>query len=332
MAESNIQLATGKKRFNRYTLINRFMLFALLLVELLIFSNLSPYFLTVKNFFAVGLNTSVLGIVAIGQTLCILGGDFDLSVGNTACFAGIMLGYLCSPQFSSFALPYGIALSIVLVAVAAVGLINGLLVTKFRISAFIATMSVNFILGGLIILICKGKSIIVNDPAFSAIGTTLLSPFKMPLPMILFVLLYILFALFLKNTIIGRRIFCMGGNKNAAHIAGINVTSTKIATFMISALCSGFAGIILASRMGAAQNSIGSNYAMESVAATVLGGTALSGGEGSMFGTFLGVLVTGMLSNGLIMIGVTQAWRDIATGLVLVIAIILQNITRSKRS
>lgn len=322
----------SKKSLNRYTLINRFMLFALLVVELIIFSSLSTYFLTVKNFFAVGLNTSVLGIVAIGQTLCILGGDFDLSVGNTACFAGILLGFLCSPDFGPLALPYIPALIIVLFAVICIGLINGILVTKLNISAFIATMSVNFILGGLIILICKGKSIIVNEPSFSAIGTTLVPPFKMPLPMILFVCLYIAFSLLMKNSIIGRRIFCVGGNKNAARIAGINVTRTKISTFVISALCSGFAGIVLASRMGAAQNSIGSNYAMESIAAAVLGGTALTGGEGSMLGSFLGVLVTGLLSNGLIMIGVSQAWRDIATGLVLVIAIVLQNITRNKKS
>lgn len=312
-------IKTGRQEF-----INRYVLAGLLLAELLVFSQLSPYFLTVKNIFAIGLNISVLGIVAIGQTLCILTSDFDLSVGNSTAFTGIMMGYF----FQNMGLGYIPSFLLAMIVAAAIGLINGLLITKLRISAFITTMATNFILGGMVMIVTQGQAIIVADPNFGVLGKTTLTGLKIPLPMVLFVVFFAVFALILKNTVFGRRIYCVGGNAQAARIAGIDITRVKIFTFMLSSSLAGFAGIVLASRMNASQISVGSTYGMESIAATVLGGTALTGGSGNMYGTFLGVLVTGILSNGLTMIGVNQAWRDIATGALLVLAIILQNTTK----
>ena len=145
--------------------------------------------------------------------------------------------------------------------------------------------------------------------------------------MIIFVILYIVFSLMLNNTVFGRHIYCIGGNSQSSRIAGINNDRVKIATYILSGVLAGFGGIMLSSRMAAAQISVGSTYGMESIAATVLGGTILAGGKGKVFGTFIGVLITGILSNGLTMLGLSQAWRDIATGLLLVFAIIMQNLT-----
>ena len=149
--------------------------------------------------------------------------------------------------------------------------------------------------------------------------------------MIVVIVFFGVFAWALKNTTFGRKLYCVGGNSQAARIAGINIHRIKILTFVLSSLLSGFAGIVLASRMSAAQISVGSTYGMESIAAAVLGGTALSGGTGTMIGSFIGVLVTSILSNGLTMIGISQAWRDIATGLLLIFAVILQNSTENKQ-
>ena len=306
-------------------MINRLILVILLAAEIIIFSILSPYFLTMKNIFSIGLNTSVLGIVAIGQTLCILTADFDLSVGGAACFTGIMFGFFASKA----GLPVVVALILAMAVACIVGLINGLLITKLHINAFITTMATNFMLGGLVQLVSGGQAILNNDPAYTFLGQTRLPGINVPLPMIIFVVFYIIMAFILKNTVFGRHIYCIGGNVEAARIAGINNVRVKNLTYMLSGAFAGFAGIILSSRMAAAQISVGSTYAMESIAGTVLGGTILAGGKGGLYGTLVGVLITGILSNGLTMLGLSTAWRDIATGLLLIFAIIMQNVTKN---
>lgn len=312
-----------KKRKISGEALNRYILIVLLAVELIAFSLLSPYFMTVKNIFAIGLNISVLGIVSIGQTLCILTSDFDLSVGNAAAFTGIMLGFF----FERMGIPYLPAFILAIGVAVLIGLINGLLITKLKINAFITTMATNFILGGMVLLVSNGTAILVSDDSFEALGKTTVTPLGIPLPVILLIVLYLVFAWFLKNTVTGRYIYCVGGNAEAARIAGINNHRVKIIAYILSAVLSGFAGIILSSRMSAAQLTVGSTYSMESIAATVLGGTILAGGKGKVLGTLVGVLITGILSNGLTMIGVSQAWRDMATGLLLIFAIIMQNTT-----
>ena len=315
----------GKQgRKGRGEMLNMYILVALLLVEILAFSILSEYFLTIKNIFAIGLNIAVLGIVAIGQTLCILTSDFDLSVGGAAAFTGIMMGFF----FQKMGFPYLLAFVLAMLVACLIGFINGILITKMQINAFITTMATNFMLGGMVLLVSGGQAILVSDNTFAILGQTTLTGIKVPLPMLILIVLYFGFAWFLKNTVFGRYIYCVGGNAESAKIAGINIHKVKIITYVMSGALSGFAGIVLASRMSAAQISVGSTYGMESIAGTVLGGTILAGGKGNMLGTFVGVLVTGILSNGLTMLGFSQAWRDIATGLLLIFAIIVQNLTK----
>lgn len=304
--------------------LNMYILTGLLVVEIIMFSLLSDYFLTVKNIFAIGLNIAVLGIVSIGQTLCILTSDFDLSVGGTAAFTGIMVGFF----FERMGLNYFVAFILAMLTACLVGLVNGILITKLKISAFITTMATNFMLGGMVLLVSGGQAILVSNPAFTFLGQTTLTGIKIPLPMLILIILFVIFAWLLKNTVFGRYIYCVGGNAESARIAGIQIDQVKIVTYVMSGALSGFAGILLASRMSASQISVGSTYGMESIAGTVLGGTILAGGKGNMLGTFVGVLVTGILSNGLTMLGFSQAWRDIATGLLLIFAIIVQNLTR----
>ena len=305
--------------------LSMYILVALLLVEIITFSLLSDYFLTIKNIFAIGLNIAVLGIVSIGQTLCILTSDFDLAVGGTAAFTGIMIGFF----FERMGLNYIVSFALAMIVACLIGMVNGLLITKVKINAFITTMATNFMLGGMVLLVSGGQAILTSKPSFVVLGQTTLTGIKIPLPMLILIVLFLIFTWFLKNTVFGRYIYCVGGNQEAAKIAGINIHRVKIITYMMSGALSGFAGILLASRMSAAQISVGSTYGMESIAATVLGGTILAGGKGNMLGTFVGVLVTGILSNGLTMLGFSQAWRDIATGLLLIFAIIVQNLTRA---
>lgn len=304
-----------------YATINRAMLLVLLIGECVIFTSLTPYFFKLENLLPLGREISTLGIVAIAQTLCILTGGFDLSVGGAAAVSCVVCGYICSPNMLN--LPYYIGLPVALLVALTIGLANGLLITKVKISPFITTMSMNFILGGVVILITK-QPITVNTAAFKFIGATTFGAIKFPLPIIILVVLYIIFSLILKYTVFGRHIYCTGANAQAAKVAAIDTGKVTLFTYTLSAVLSGFAGIMLASRIATSNPGIGRTYGLESIAAAVLGGTALSGGEGNMFGSFLGVLVTGILSNGLIMVGISQAWRDIATGVVLIVAIVLQ--------
>jgi len=311
-----------------YARINMIMLIILLIVELIIFSRLSPFFLQLDNMLPVGREISTLGIVAIGQTMVILTGGFNLAVGGTAAFAGIIVGYLASPNFMD--LPYIVAFTAGMLSALIVGIIIGFLVTKAKISPLIATLAMNFILGGAVILITR-QPITVNTDSFRFIGATTFGEIRFPLPIITLAVLLIGFGLLLKYTKFGRQIFCAGGNPQAARVAGINVEGVVFKVYVVSSVLAGFAGIQLASRISTSNPGIGGAYALESIAATVLGGTVLAGGEGTIFGAFLGVVVIGILSNGLIMIGISQAWRDIATGVVLVLAVLLQNVTKNAR-
>lgn len=314
-------------KFLNYKTLNRCMLVAMLLVEIVVFSQMTPYFLKMNNLLSVGREIATLGIVAIGQTMCILLAGFDLSTGGIAAFTGIIIGYCASESF--LGLPYMAAFGISMALAALVGSVNGVLIARIKINPFITTMSMNFILGGAVILVSKNP-ITVNSDAFKFLGATTIGSIKFPLPIIILLLLYTIFSFILKYTTFGRNIYATGGNTEAARIAGLNVERTMICTYILSAVLSGFAGIVLSSRLATSNPNVGSSYAMESIAAAVLGGTALSGGEGNIWGAFLGVLVTGILSNGLVMIGISQAWRDIATGIVLILAIIIQIF--SKRS
>ncbi len=304
--------------------LNKYMLFIILIGSIITFSILSPYFLTLKNFLALGLTISVIGIVCIGQTLCVLIRGFDLSVGFNAGFCGMVTAYLCA----NMRIPYIICLLLGLALGGLVGLVNGLLITKGKINPLITTLATGFVLTGGILIVSKGYSIIVDDTQFIFLGTTKI--LGIPLPIIIMILLFIVFNIILKHTVFGRWIYCMGGNPTAAKIAGINIQKLEMQVYALSGVMAAFGGILLASRMGSAQTSAGSTYSLDSVAASVLGGIALAGGEGKIFGTLGGVAIIGILQNGLVMLGVRQEYQSIATGLVLILAVLLQNMNNKK--
>ncbi|EMS74098.1 ABC transporter permease [Ruminiclostridium cellobioparum] len=304
--------------------LNKYMLFIILIGSIITFSILSPYFLTLKNFLALGLTISVIGIVCIGQTLCVLIRGFDLSVGFNAGFCGMVTAYLCA----NMRIPYIICLLLGLALGGLVGLVNGMLITKGKINPLITTLATGFVLTGGILIVSKGYSIIVDDTQFIFLGTTKI--LGIPLPIIIMILLFIVFNIILKHTVFGRWIYCMGGNPTAAKIAGINIQKLEMQVYALSGVMAAFGGILLASRMGSAQTSAGSTYSLDSVAASVLGGIALAGGEGKIFGTLGGVAIIGILQNGLVMLGVRQEYQSIATGLVLILAVLLQNMNNKK--
>ena len=302
---------------------NKYIVVIALGVVITIFSFLTPNFLSVKNFYAIGLTLSVVGIICIGQSLCILVRGFDLSVGSVAALAGIMIAYMTKNN-----VPYLLAFFITIGFGITAGMINGCIIAKLKINALITTLAFMQIYLGLIYIISGGYSITVPAPAFSAIGTARV--FGIPLPIIILVSLYLIFFIILKFTVFGRYIYSMGGNPEAARVSGINTTKLEILVYTLSSVLAAFAGIILASRLGAAQTTAGGTYSMDSIAAVVLGGTALSGGKGNILGSLIGIAIVGVLQNGLIMINMPIYYQYVATGLVLIVAVLMQTVNQLK--
>ncbi|MCK5569643.1 MAG: ABC transporter permease, partial [Spirochaetes bacterium] len=265
---------------------------------------------------------SVIGIVCIGQSLVLLTAGFDLSVGSVSGFAGMLVAFL-TKNYGNYWLMFFAGLA----AGAAVGLINGLLITKGDINPLITTLSMLSIFQGATFLVSRGFAISVNLDSFRFLGTTRV--FGTPLPIVILIVLYIIFFIILKYSVFGRYIYSIGGNAEAAKLSGINVDKIRIIVFMLSGLLSAFGGIVLASRLGAAQTTAGSQYPLNSIAACVLGGISIAGGEGVIFGSLIGVAIIGVLQSGLIMVNMPSYYQWIATGLVLLIAVYVDTMKKS---
>jgi len=304
------------------SLVGQARMFLVLIALMAIFSVSSPYFLNLKNVFAIGLTISVIGIVCIGQSLILLTGAFDLSVGGIAGLSGMVVGLL-TKQYGNYWLWFFVGLGVGTL----IGLANGLLITKLKINALITTLSMMTILSGVVYLVSGGFAIGINLPSFRFLGTTRV--LGIPLPIIILVLLYALFYVILKFSVFGRYVYSIGGNAEAARLSGINVDRMRILVYTLSGLLSGLGGIVLASRLGSAQVDAGSQYPINSIAACVLGGISIAGGEGVIWGSLIGVGIVGVLQSGLIMVGMPSYYQWIATGIVLLAAVYLDQLRKN---
>ncbi len=308
------------ERFRHY--FNQTRMLIVLIIIVAVFSFLSPYFLKVRNLYAIGMTISVIGIVCIGQSLVLLTAGFDLSVGSIAGFAGMTVAFL-TKRYEQYWLMFFVGLAIG----SGIGLTNGLLITKARINPLITTLSMMSIFQGATFLVSKGFAIAVSTRGFRFLGTTRV--FGTPLPIVILIALYVVFFIVLKYTVFGRYIYSIGGNAEAAKLSGINVDRMRVLVYTLSGALAAFGGIILASRLGAAQTTAGSQYPLNSIAACVLGGISIAGGEGVIFGSLIGVAIIGVLQSGLIMINMPSYYQWIATGLVLLIAVFVDTMKKS---
>jgi ribose/xylose/arabinose/galactoside ABC-type transport system permease subunit len=302
--------------------LNQARMLLVLIALMAIFSLSSPYFFNMKNMFATGLTISVIGIVCIGQTLILLTGAFDLSVGGIAGLSGMIVAIL-TKQYGNYWLWFFVGLA----TGTGIGLVNGLLITKLKINALITTLSMMTLLSGVVYLVSGGFAIGVNLPSFRFLGTTRV--FGIPFPILILISLYALFYVILKFSVFGRYVYSIGGNAEAARLSGINVDRMRILVYTMSGLLAGFGGIVLASRLGSAQVDAGSQYPINSIAACVLGGISIAGGEGLIWGSLIGVAIVGVLQSGLIMVGMPSYYQWIATGVVLLAAVYLDQLRKN---
>ena len=291
------------------------LLLALVLLCLVI-SLLTPVFFTAINIKNVLRDASLVAIAGMGMVMVILLGEIDLSVGSTQAVAGIVAVAVLN-QTESVLLAFGV----VLLAGALIGLCNGLLVTKAGINSLIATLGMMAILRGGAMVSTQAVSIQAKVAGFVEVGTGYLGP--IPIPVLLTFVLFGLFYYVLHHTILGRYIYAIGGNIQAARLSGLAVDRTRILVFEIGGMLAAISAFILASRLNSGQPNAGLGFELQVIAAVILGGISLTGGVGTLAGACIGILILTVLSNGLVLLNVSSFYNDITRGAVIILAVYL---------
>jgi ribose transport system permease protein len=273
-------------------------------------------FLSFRNFLNIADQITVLGIMAVGMTFVILIGGIDLSVGSILALSMMVLGFLNVTA----GYPMGVAIIGALLASAIAGAVSGLLITEFRVPAFIATLAMMSIARGLANMITNGSQII-GFPTWFNLGAIIRHFGFLTMTVAVMIIVFAVAILFLRYRQEGRVLYAIGGNSEVARLAGINVRLNTVMVYMMCALLSGLAGILLAARLDSVQPSSGVAYELDAIAAVVIGGTSLSGGTGSVMGTIIGVLIIGVLRNGLNLLSVSPFLQAVIIGLVIVLAV-----------
>jgi erythritol transport system permease protein len=304
-----------------------------LILLVIFFSAISSEYLTQSNLILMTKHVAINAILAIGVTFVILTGGIDLSVGSIAGLASMVAGGLL---FKGLHVPGGTIFFSVAVVIligilvgAVVGSVNGLLVTRFRVAPFIATLGMLYIARGAAQLLSNGGTFpdlagerARGNQGFHVIGVD--SWLGIPVAVWIMVAVAAVAIVVTTRTPFGRRVFAVGGNERAAVLSGIRVNRIKMAVYIISGCCAALAGLLLTSELGAAYPDTATTYELNAIAAAVLGGTALSGGRGTIIGTVMGAFVIGFLSDGLVLVGVSTFWQSVVKGAVIIVAVITE--------
>lgn len=280
-------------------------------------SVMSPYFLTTSNLINVLSQVSYIGMMAVGAALVIILGGIDLSVGSTLALSFMATAFL----YQEFGLPFWLAMLAGLALGAFIGLVNGVLITFGHVQPFIATLSTMFAGAGLALYITNGNPITGFPDWF--LGLSRFRVIGIPLQVYLMILVFVLAALWLKYRPSGRQLYAIGGNQEVARLSGIGVRLAQTRVYVIAGFLAALAGLAVGARLDSAQPTAGSASDLLSViAAVVIGGASLSGGIGSMFGTFIGLLIIGVLNNGLTLLNVSPNLQPVVIGVVIILAVI----------
>jgi ribose transport system permease protein len=309
--------------------IQRLLALGALIILLVIFSVLVPHFASTNNYIDILTATAVNGILATGVTFVIITGGIDLSVGTAMTFTTVVMGLVSV----SMGLPIWVGLIMALVSGMLVGFVNGSLIAYAKLPPFIATLGMLNITRGLAQVLSDVKPIYFDSDAVNLSNIFMAKPI-FGIPNIVWVMFggAALAWVVLNKTILGRYTFALGSNEEATRLSGVNVNKWKVVVYMTNGFFVGLAGIVVASRMNSAQPSVGPGYELDAIAAAVIGGTSLSGGEGSIVGTIIGAFIISTLQIGLSVWGVPDQWKLVITGCVVIGAVWLDILRRRNRS
>ena len=315
--------------------------FIVLIVLLIFFSIAANNFLTVGSLLTVAKHVALYGILAIGMTYVIITGGIDLSVGSVAGLAGMIAGGLIQEgltlKFADVTVYFSVPLVVLITILmgALVGALNGVVITKFNVAPFIATLGSMYICRGLANIRSNGATFSelagneeLGHTGFQFFGGDVMGT-MIPVGVIILAIVAVIAGLILKKTPFGWHVQAIGGNEKASKLSGIKVDRVKIWVYAFSGLCSAIVGIIATSQLVSATPKTGESWEMNAIAASVLGGTSMAGGVGSIGGTIVGAFVIGVINDGMTMCGVTEFWQKIIRGLVIIVAVIIDQFQRN---
>lgn len=299
------------------------------LILLAVFFAISaPNFTTAGNLTNVLQQVSITAVAAVGATVVILVAGIDLSVGSVVALTGSVAALYLQHAILSTGASAAVAVIISLIVGTGCGFLNGLLVTVAKVPAFIATLATLTALRGVALLVTNSYPISIKNPAFTQIGVGTIGP--VPIPVLIMAATFAVGYVILHRLKIGRRIYAVGGNRDAARLSGIRVSRVLLFAFTFAGLCAGVASVILTAKLSSGQPAGSVGFELDVIAAVVVGGTSLFGGRGRLAGTFLGALVIAVLGNGLTLMNVPFYWQQIVTGVVVVAAVVLDRVTRGE--
>ncbi|OPZ88689.1 MAG: Ribose transport system permease protein RbsC [Firmicutes bacterium ADurb.Bin419] len=320
--KSNEQAAT----LRRSAILNNQIFYLVIVIILIavIASVLNPKFLTLKNFLNIMQQISILGILTMCMSLLMISGGLDISIGNmTGLIAIIFARMLLTGKNIILSVAVSLVIGLVL------GFINGIIIAKSKVTPLIITLGMNYVFLGIALIVGGGRPQAITGQ-FVFLGQSRIGGI-VPFSILIFILVFIFAFLLRKYTKYGRRLNAIGGNPLAAYLSGINVDFHVVSIYALSGLIVGFTALIMISRLGMVQADVGANFALQALAAAIIGGITFEGGKGSLVGAFFGVLLLGILNNALNIVGVSSFTQTIVLGAIIVIATVISNVGQMKR-
>lgn len=329
MEQKNIQTQNGLNAGNLggslAKIYNRFGIFLVLLLMVVILSFLTPNFLATNNLLNIIRQISFIAIIGFGVTIVIITTGIDLSSGSIVGLTSVYVASAAHPgQF-----PLIVTVLVGLAVGAICGLVNGIIIAKANIPPFIATLGMYTAARGAASLFSDGRPVsnLKDDFVFLGAGRII----GIPVPIIILLIVVVLTHIMLTQTKFGRHIFALGGNEQAAIISGINVNRIKILVYMYAGALASLAGLVLTARISSGQPGLGVGFELDAIASSVIGGTSLNGGIGSVFGTIAGALVIGVINNGMDLLHVNVYWQQIVKGAIIVLAVLIDRMKNAKK-
>lgn len=305
-----------KQKKSVKSLISEYFIFVIFIVLVIVLTGLKPSFIQPSNLVNILKQASINGILSFGMMFVIIAGGFDMSVGSTVAFTGIVAALLGQGQY-----PLIVPLVIAMLAGLAVGVINGVGVSIGDLPPFIMTLGTMTAVRGLALLLCNGKPVTGISQEYRAVAAQ--SFLGVPMLAVFLVIVIAVCSFVLAKTVYGRRVYACGGNLQAARVSGINTTWIRISTFAIAGLLAGLCGFLMTSRVTIGQPTAAESYEMDAITACVVGGVSMSGGVGKPWGVVVGCLLITVIANGLDIMGVSSHWQKIVKGVIIVLAVLI---------
>lgn len=296
----------------------------IMMLMCIILSFTTSSFFSSSNLFNILKQTTLVCIIAIGQTFVIISGGIDLSVGQSMTFGSLILAYALKANY-----PLAVSITLAILASMLVGFSNGVLITKLKLPAFIITLGMTNIIKGVILVLSEGNIVLLDNSIIASIGRDNFGP--VPWMVIILFIIATICIFVLNKTVFGNRVKATGGNEIAAKLSGISVDKTRIIVYTLAGLLCGIAAIIVTGRLNGGNPNAAGTYDMDSIAAVIVGGTALSGGSGSILGTILGALIMILIRNGLVLLRVNIYWQTVAIGVVIIFVCAIDAITNARK-